>query len=129
METCQRCGEDGQDRRTLEMGCWYDMSELDVPFEPTAIKGKHMKLGRTESTIFGPVRTFVDDPDAKEQQTRLYTLRVCKSCRADWMQAIESWFKNIDLTGEDGVPGVYVRDKGTNRLMTQDEINRRFNNG
>ena len=28
---CLRCGEIGQDRRTLQMACFYDMSELEIP--------------------------------------------------------------------------------------------------
>lgn len=31
-ETCQRCGEDGYDRRTLWMKCFYAMAELNIPF-------------------------------------------------------------------------------------------------
>lgn len=33
MEKCQRCGEDGEDRRTLWMACFYEMIELGLPFE------------------------------------------------------------------------------------------------
>lgn len=32
VERCERCGEYGQDRRTLHMKCLYQMSELQVPF-------------------------------------------------------------------------------------------------
>jgi len=31
-EVCVRCGEVGQDRRTLRMECFYQMDELSVPF-------------------------------------------------------------------------------------------------
>lgn len=134
MEKCDRCGDVGPDRRTLWMACWYAMYELDVPFKEVQFKGKLMKLDSVTNELMfdgGPmmrVAKFSDDPDAKEHTKRMYTLRVCKGCRADWMRAIETWFKNIDLTGEDGVAGVYIRDKGTNRLMTQEEIDRRFPN-
>ncbi|CAB4128203.1 hypothetical protein UFOVP100_16 [uncultured Caudovirales phage] len=33
MEECQRCRDIDEDRRTLEMSCFYDMNELDVPFK------------------------------------------------------------------------------------------------
>lgn len=33
MEECQRCKDIDEDRRTLEMACFYDMNELDVPFK------------------------------------------------------------------------------------------------
>ena len=33
MEECQRCKDIDEDRRTLEMACFYDMKELDVPFK------------------------------------------------------------------------------------------------
>ena len=32
-EACQRCGEIGEDRRTLWMACFYAMGELGLPFE------------------------------------------------------------------------------------------------
>lgn len=31
-ETCQRCGNPGEDRRTLLMGCFYRLEELGIPF-------------------------------------------------------------------------------------------------
>ncbi len=33
MEECQRCKDIDEDRRTLEMACFYNMNELDVPFK------------------------------------------------------------------------------------------------
>ena len=32
VEKCERCKVVDEDRRTLKMSCFYDMSELDVPF-------------------------------------------------------------------------------------------------
>jgi hypothetical protein len=32
MERCMRCGEEGEDRRTLWMACFYEMKELGIPF-------------------------------------------------------------------------------------------------
>lgn len=66
-EKCDRCGSLGYDRRTLWMGCGYNMAEIDVPF------------GEKEVHHINRTRTF-------------YTLYVCKSCRSDWLTSIESWF-------------------------------------
>ena len=63
MRKCRRCKKIGRDRRTLWMACFYQMMELGIPF-------KHQKLGGD----------------------KLYTLIVCKDCRADWLCAIREWF-------------------------------------
>jgi hypothetical protein len=92
MEMCQRCKREGSDRRTLWMACFYEMLELGLPFELRE-QGAH---------------TF-------------YTLRVCKDCRADWMRAIQAWFKDApSRDDEDGLEegAVYVRDFGATRKMT-----------
>jgi len=67
-EKCDCCGEIGQDRRTLSMACGYAMNEMNVPF-------KELPVANIPS--FG---------------NGLYTLRVCKDCRANWMHAIRDWF-------------------------------------
>ena len=91
MEKCQRCEEEGHDRRTLVMACFYQMSELGLPFE--------------------------EDTEGR------YTLRVCKSCRADWMTAIKAWFENKPLTEEDAGAGqTYVQELGANRVKPIDDI-------
>uniref|UniRef100_A0A6M3JU23 Uncharacterized protein n=2 Tax=viral metagenome TaxID=1070528 RepID=A0A6M3JU23_9ZZZZ len=59
------------------MACGYDMSELHVPFKHTELKG---------------VPSFGNG---------LYTLFVCKSCRADWLQAIENWFQTKPESTDD----------------------------
>ena len=55
--TCVRCGVEYEDLRTLEMACFYDMDEMQIPFEIVSCGGKLR-----------------------------YTLRVCKGCRSEWMQ-------------------------------------------
>lgn len=78
-EICQRCNKDGDDRRTLWMACLYDMTELNIPFEMQII------------------------PDARErnefanEKHHFYTLRVCKTCRADWMTYIRNWFNDRNV--------------------------------
>lgn len=66
-EICQRCKEEGEDNRTLWMACFYEMSELGLPFRVNELESLNRKF---------------------------YTLYVCKSCRADWMRAIKTWFKH-----------------------------------
>ena len=69
-EKCDCCGKLGNDRRTLWMGCGYNMDELNIPFKE-----------KKDARVTGFNR------DA------LYTLRVCKQCRSQWMHAIKEWFK------------------------------------
>lgn len=101
-ERCVRCGEEGEDRRTLAMACFYEMSELDVPFksevlfhakletlvqvqEPVSIEIGGKKMNLAAGTLSSP------DPLTPE---KFYTLRVCKDCRASWMQMIQQWFRS-----------------------------------
>ena len=64
---CQKCGEFGQDRRTLHMSCLYEMDELRIP--------------------------FIKKPRDKDLPPE-YILVVCKDCRSSWMEAIEDWFND-----------------------------------
>ena len=75
-EKCQRCEEVDEDRRTLWMACFYEMNEMGLPFEKQRIRD--------------PEKKIADIPFAHE----FYTLRVCKTCRADWMESIKAWFQN-----------------------------------
>ena len=84
-EKCQRCGEVGQDRRTINMECFYDMSELGIPFRTSTTDS------RTQGMIF--------------------SLRVCKDCRAAWMRSIKNWFNTPDPEPEQN--GYYIREFGT----------------
>lgn len=70
-EICQRCNEEDEDRRTLWMGCFYDMSELEIPFNEIRIP--HPTYGHS---------------------LPFFTLLVCKNCRSDWMNSIKEWFNN-----------------------------------
>ena len=65
VNSCARCGSQSEDLRTLYMRCLYDMSELKIPFV-----NQELLPGRES----------------------FYTLLVCKSCRASWMEAIQNWF-------------------------------------
>lgn len=122
-EECQRCGEIGEDRRTLWMACFYDMAELRIPLTQVAISGivqeqtgtRRMEMLNTE------IPTYSDMDGAVEQQHRFFTLRVCKDCRADWMQSIKQWFGNIQRREATGT-GVYLRKNGAVYEASQDEV-------
>lgn len=91
MEKCQRCGEVDEDRRTLSMACFYDMSELNIPFKQEEIDG-----------------------------VGFYTLRVCKNCRGSWMGSIQKWFDNPDVVHKPG-SGIFVRRNGATVEITEEE--------
>lgn len=96
-EACQRCHEVDEDRRTLEMACFYEMDELGLPFKHDFIQ------------------THIQDDGKK-----FYTLRVCKECRADWMTAIKNWFENVEPKKECG-SGIYVREFGGIKEVSDEE--------
>jgi len=135
-EKCRRCGELGQDRRTLRMDCYYDMSELKLPFcretwfdAPDTSKLKKAKdpvslpLGDTKINITaGSVTT-----DGELIPKGFYILRVCKSCRADWMTAIKTWFEEFVVKAPVG-SGIFVRRNGATVEITQDEWNEAYSN-
>jgi hypothetical protein len=97
-ESCARCHEVDEDRRTLWMACLYEMDELKLPF-------KHEVL-----------QTHIQDNGHK-----FYTMRVCKDCRADWMSAIQNWFH----AGKRDMPscgsGIYIRRNGALIEITEEE--------
>lgn len=93
-ERCNRCGEVGEDRRTLWMACLYAMDELRIPFELHAVLGVPMKLVG-HKIIMGRHRVpefAVQAGKFEPQRYPFFTLRVCKACRGAWMGAIEKWF-------------------------------------
>lgn len=123
-EKCDRCGEIDEDRRTLWMACFYAMNELRVPFKNVAIRGVHQsKIGEEKSSILENISypVFSDTPGAEERQHGFYTLRVCKKCRAEWMNAIEKWFTEIEKENATGT-GVFCRKNGANVELTEEEI-------
>lgn len=114
-EKCIRCGNAGVDRRTLWMACLYDMSELDVPFEKNHLYSI----------------SCADNGCGKIQPKEMFTLRVCKRCRSEWMDAIQRWFhadpKGVDHDADEEQPsescgsGIFIRDKGAIREVTREE--------
>lgn len=94
-EKCDRCEVLGDDRRTIFMSCLYDMDELGLPLKMLEIKGTTAaKIGLGEPTFVGTRPPVFADHDGEPRRRRFYTLRVCKSCRADWLDAVQEWFRN-----------------------------------
>ena len=125
MEKCDKCGKKGEDRRTLWMACFYAMNELQVPFEQVAIRGTlQQKTGEEQSAIFEHVKNpvFTDHPEADERQHGFFTLRVCKECRASWMDAISSWFNSGSEKRKSTGTGVFGRKNGATYEMTEEEV-------
>jgi hypothetical protein len=101
-EKCQRCNEVDYDRRTIWMNCFYDMSELDIPFSNITIKSD-------------PTDTFY----------HFYTLRVCKDCRAQWMQSIKNWFNSPEKPASSG-SGIFIRENGACVEISEEEFAKRY---
>lgn len=121
-EYCDRCKEDLEgDGRTLWMSCFYAMNELNVPFkenmlfsvsdeaqleqvkEPGIITlpdGKKITLSSGQYTTSHPLRPL-----------GMFTLRVCKECRGEWLGAIETWFNKKEAPKQVN-SGIYVRRNG-----------------
>lgn len=124
-ETCQRCGDEGEDLRTLWMACFYAMRELGLPFEEVAVDGRLVnKIGADKHQLFegGPsIETPLwSKPKGKKDLRQFYTLRVCKDCRADWMSSIKSWFVNVPKREGCG-SGIFVRKNGAVVEITEEE--------
>ncbi len=66
---CARCGKFTKDIKTLYMDYDYEMSKFNAPFRTHA------------------------GPDLLDSNEKIYTLKVCKSCRAAWVKAIVDWFE------------------------------------
>lgn len=96
-EKCDKCGGLGYDRRTLWMACFYAMDELGIPFTKIGVHGVVLDfLGyepKTQIPKFKEPPWNHDDLAAAATTRQLFTLRVCKGCRAEWLTAIEAWFR------------------------------------
>lgn len=131
-EKCARCGEEGEDRRTLWMACFYAMEELEIPLEQEILfHAKTEDLERAKAPVTIEVGT-AKTPVVMQSGTvrcsgeltphQFYTLRVCKDCRASWMTAIEGWFQAPRPPREGTGTGVWIRENGTNREATPEEV-------
>jgi len=73
MSQCARCQVHSEDLRTIRVTCAADMGELGIPFEK-------------ERVIVGAALILSWHEDRN-------LITVCKNCRADFMNAMSSWFK------------------------------------
>lgn len=125
-EKCQRCGERGEDRRTLWMACLYEMNELGLPLKQCRIRGEYLRKTGKRKSFTGDVPVFKkpSGEDRDRENFNFYTLSVCKSCRADWMNAIKNWFnkgvREIDEAASVG-SGIFVRRNGATIEITDEE--------
>jgi len=135
-EKCCRCGEEGEDRRTLHMACFYAMEELGLPFEKEVLFHAELKdLKKVKDPVSfdlkhgeKPFKLTIAPGTVKCKGEltphQLYTLRVCKDCRADWMQAIKEWFKQNPKLEKSCGSGIFVRRNGSTVEITEDEWRR-----
>jgi DNA replicative helicase MCM subunit Mcm2 (Cdc46/Mcm family) len=132
-EVCQRCGESGEDRRTLFHACFYEMAELKLPFKKEVLF--HAELENLEkkkdpvALDLGKGRTLNITPGTctttgELTPHQLYTLRVCKRCRADWLEAIKKWFHVAPQNEESCGSGIFIRKNGVNVEVTEEEFYR-----
>lgn len=129
LESCQRCGDVGQDRRSLWMSCFYAMEELGLPLEEIAFHGQVLKQIGMQPHPLGSFHSDIpkyEEPssDAKRGLRHFYTLRVCKDCRASWMAAIKKWFNEHEPDAESPGTGIFVRRLGQNVEVTEEEFHR-----
>jgi hypothetical protein len=132
-EACVRCGEVGEDRRTLKMACFYAMEEMRVPFEQVTVftapletleiteKAKSIKTPQGVEIPLVPPKLRCSGELTPQA---LYTLRVCKDCRSSWMEAISTWFRapaSADAGKRSVGTGIFVRRHGTNVEVTEEE--------
>jgi hypothetical protein len=83
------------------MACLYEMGELGVPFEKIGLRGALVEkvVGREnrpwgEEDVFSQtLRSSIDVGEVDQILRVFYTLRVCKGCRANWLDRIKMWFR------------------------------------
>jgi hypothetical protein len=133
-ERCVRCGREGPDLRTLKMSCFYAMDEdTEVPYqEINILEARKYSAGEEIPTFLNEVcrvPTFEDKDDNGDIQTAVilllkstaFTLRVCKTCRAEWMAAQRAWFKRPPVIERNLGTGIFVRKNGATVEVTEEE--------
>ena len=124
-EKCQRCGDEGEDRRTLWHSCFYEMNELKIPFAQVKVIGKACaKIGTEPFEGFPGLEFPVYSELGDEVSHPFYQLRVCKSCRADWLSAIKEWFVAPISSLESPGTGIWIRENGATKEVTLEEYNK-----
>ena len=133
-EKCVRCGEIEEDRRTLWMSCFYAMEELGIPFEEKPQFSVNLEdLTTAQPPVSIPLKDgkkITLHPGTFKCSGELhpmlfYTLRVCKNCRADWLEAIRQWFNTIPKQETSPNTGIFIRELGRTREISREEWDRR----
>jgi hypothetical protein len=103
MELCQICNQEGEDRRTLHLQYFYDMSEISD------------KLVKEEVTI-----RFADGHEVKNV---FWTIRTCKDCRGHFLDVVRRWTSGefVTQTEDDPERNIPVRVDGRVVMMTTEE--------
>ncbi|MDE2095773.1 MAG: hypothetical protein KGL39_00830 [Patescibacteria group bacterium] len=132
-EKCERCGSLGEDRRTLWMACFYQMKELNIPFTEVQIHGQLcQKTGERELPTIHTSIPIYEEPTGENHNYSFYKLRVCKRCRAEWLQAIRNWYfttpngidSDADTPQETGIhSGIFIRENGLTKEISWEEWN------
>ncbi len=127
---CARCGVETEDLRTLHMACFYAMEELGIMFDRQVVlippEGAEYVQAKEPSVLQvpnGPAITLSSGTvrtDAELRPMQTYNLRVCKGCRAEWMNVIASWF-NAGTEKTSPGTGIFIRRNGDNVEVTQEE--------
>ena len=134
-ELCVRCGEVGEDRRTLYHSCFYAMEETGVPYEQMKVEGKTYAKTGTEEMWFGDDKeeqkrkgyrphvfpVYASEPSGVIENRAFYTLRVCKDCRSSWMTVLRDWFYQKEPVQRPTGTGVFLRQFGKTYELTEEE--------
>lgn len=109
------------------MACFYAMDELGVHLEQVEIQnGRYAKQVGTKRVELGG--HFVGNAaifEASEHDPvsrKFFTMRVCKDCRADWMAAIQQWFREGPPDRASPETGIYTRIHGATREVTEEGL-------
>lgn len=140
MDKCARCGDEDEDLRTLWHACFYKMEELGLPFEKSEvfnIEEKNLKrtkkkrimtsqswdpaIGKLGPKKLIPYNETIIKANGRVQPRDMYTLRVCKDCRADWMSYIKSWFSDRKANSTGCGSGIFVRRNGATIEISEEE--------
>jgi hypothetical protein len=132
-EKCVRCGKEDEDLRTLWMSCFYKMDEnKSVPYEKTEVlEAHHYKEGEHIPTILNEVTRLPFTKEGNDgtlviTKRTMFTLRVCKVCRAEWMGSISAWFKKPPVIERNLGSGIFIKVNGATVEVTEEEYEQMY---
>jgi len=128
-DLCQRCGVEDPDCRTLWHAAMYQLDESKkVPYVPVQVRGTvHPQDGfELLPLLKHKVPKFAETPTSPDWKNNFFLLRVCKTCRADWIVALQTWFVNERTPRVTVGTGIFVRENGVNVEITQEEWEARY---